>query len=430
MRILTVCSGLELGGTERAAQNFTLGYHRAGHQSAFLNWGMHGPRQEILENHDIPVFTAAGNLNHALAEADGFNPDIIHIHRRGWKDDRETYILKRLRRPERRILEQNVFGSIDYSPASDLIDVHMQLSKWCIWRWRRYLGKKNIETAGVIIPYPIVPTDFEPASKQEIETFFSRHSIDMNAYICGRVGQPFPGKWHPKTLIAFAELARLEPKAVLLLIGMPRSYQKIINSFPSDIQKRILQFPLTNSDDELKTFYSSLDCFIHATTQGESFGFVLTEAMLCGCPVVTVNQPHKDNSQVEVVGHMKGGIVAGSMKKLSEAVVMLWSDQELRQKIQKNVRASVIDRYDLTKVVATALHVAEIALSSGDRKTLIQLLNEDRSLQTKVDDKEIYSLYHNTLGNPSLRDIFLMNISHNPFIYQTKTLLHQLLRKD
>lgn len=430
MKILTVCHGMGLGGTERVAQTFSIGYQKAKHHVAVLNWGVSGPRQKILESLGIPVFTANNNLTSALADANDFKPDIIHIHRRGWRNDRETYVLQQLHNSKRRVLEQNVFGSVDYSPAADLIDVHFQISRWCMWRWRRYLGAKSLSTPGVIVPNPINPIDFEPVSNKEIEAFLKRYNIGRDAYICGRVGQPLEGKWHPETLIAFADLARKEHRAVLLLIGMPESLRKTLKSLPSDIQQRILQLPLTESDKDLRNFYSSIDCFIHAARQGESFGLVLAEAMLCGCPVITVSQPHKDNSQVEVVGHMRGGIVAGSMKKLSDAVIRLWSDEELRQTIRRNARAHVIQRYDITKVVATTLQVAEIASSAGDRKTLIRLLNEARNLQTAVANKEIYSLYHNTLGRPSPVDILRMNVLHTPVFNRTKSFLRRMIRRD
>lgn len=408
MKILTVCSSLGIGGIERAAQNYTLGYHRAGHHVAFLNWGFEGVRQKILENHDIRVFAAGGDLADALKKANGFDPDIIHIHRRGWCDDREIYILEKLHKKGRRVIEQNVFGGVDYSPASDLIDVHLQLSKWCMWRWRRLLGVKQYSTAGVIAPNPVNPEDFNRSSDKEIEDFRSQFGIDKDAYVCGRIGQPIDGKWHPQTLIAFAELARLEKKAILLLIGMPESYQKILKSLPSDIQKRIFHIPLIYSDDELRKFYSSLDCFIHAANQGESFGYVLTEAMMCGCPVVTVNQPHKDNSQVEVVGHLQGGLVAGSMKQLSNAVIMLWSNPDLRKKIRKNARKHVLSRFDMTKIVSDVLRVAEITLESDNRMAIMRSLEKDEPLKTKIEDKDICTLYHNTIGSPSLKELFIV----------------------
>ena len=44
---------------------------------------------------------------------------------------------------ERRVVETNVFSRVDYSPGADLIDVHFQLTKWCMWKWRRWLGPSN-----------------------------------------------------------------------------------------------------------------------------------------------------------------------------------------------------------------------------------------------------------------------------------------------
>ena len=88
--------------------------------------------------------------------------------------------------------------------------------------------------------------------------------------------------------------------------------------------------------------YSSLDCFLHAARIGESFGMVLAEAMLCGCPVVTASRPFKDNSQVEVVGHLKGGVVARSAKSLATALRAFRFDPGIRQQLQSNLRQWVL----------------------------------------------------------------------------------------
>ncbi len=430
MRILTICPGLGLGGTERSAQEFTLGFREAGHDVAVLNIGMPGPRAAILEARGIPVFTVNGDLDRTLKDADQFSPDIIHIHRRGWHDDREAYVMRRLRGRERRILEQNIFGSVDHSDAANLIDVHLQLSRWCMWRWRRMLGRRGAMTPGVIVPNPVNPHRFRRADDDEVSSFLEMHGIDKGAYVCGRVGQPFPGKWHVQTLLAFSDLAKRDSRAYLLLAGMPDSLQPALRSLPQDVQRRIIQMPMTPDDEALRVLYSSLDCFIHAANQGESFGLVLAEAMLCGCPVVTVSRPHRDNSQVEVVGHMEGGIVAGSMNRLPAAVRLLRQDEALRLEMRRKCRSRVLSRYNGDMVVRRALRVAELALAADDRTSLLQSLAEDTELSGVVDDREIDSLLQNTLGKPSLKDMLRASIMHMPFMDRARGSLRRLLRGE
>ncbi len=53
-------------------------------------------------------------------------------------------------------------------------------------------------------------------------------------------------------------------------------------------QKNIRTIDFIKGDKALTDFYSSIDVFVHISAIGESFGYVLTEAMICGCPVITL----------------------------------------------------------------------------------------------------------------------------------------------
>lgn len=340
MKILTVCPDLGRGGTQRVAQNFSIAYQRAGHEVAFLAHTQGGPRQSHLEVAGIPVFISTDNLRKALDAADSFNPDIIHIHRVGTRNDRETEILRILRRRDRRVLETNVFGRVDYSKGADLIDIHFQLSSWCMWRWRQMLGSQRHNRAGIILPDPIDPRDFYPVNEEQTEDFRRQHNIPLDAFLCGRVGQPASAKWHEQNLLAFGKLAESDLNAWMVLLGIPDTLRPTLNSLPISVRNRIVLLSETDSDSELCTLYSSLDCFIHASLIGESFGLVLTEAMMCNCPVVTASRPHRDNSHVEVVGHQEGGLVAGSIYDLPDAVISLWSTPTLLLKIRQQARRS------------------------------------------------------------------------------------------
>ncbi len=414
MRILTVCGDLGRGGTQRAAQTFSLAYQRAGHEVAFLAHAQGGPRRSRLEAGGIPVFLGEDNLSKALTDADGFEPDIIHIHRAGVRNDRETDILRVLRRKDRRVLETNVFGRVDYSKGADLIDLHFQLSSWCMWRWRRTLGSQRDRRAGIVLPYLIDPNDFRPADREQTEAFRRAHHIPADAFLCGRVGQPAPAKWHAQNLLAFARVGELNPKAWMVLLGLPDRLRATLDSLPAGVRRRIIVLPETDSDSELCALYSSLDCFLHASRIGESFGLVLAEAMMCNCPVVTASRPHRDNSQVEVVGHEEGGLVAGSAHLLAEAAIRLLSSPALLRTIRQQARSHVLSRFSLEKVGAQALKAATVALAYDGRRKLAEALGEDPNFQTDTSDAEINRLLYNVHGEPAAAELLMMRMCVNP----------------
>jgi hypothetical protein len=158
--------------------------------------------------------------------------------------------------------------------------------------------------------------------------------------------------------------------------------------------------PLRDSDRELSVMYSAMDCFLHASTIGESFGLVLTEAMLCGCPVVTVSRPDRDNSQVEVVGHLKGGLVAASMRDFPRAALALWEDEALRRRVRAGARQHVIDRYGSDRVAALTIRVAAITLECGDRAELLRRLAATPDLQTDTTNQDVKRQLRDAIGRP------------------------------
>jgi glycosyltransferase involved in cell wall biosynthesis len=415
MRILSVGIGLSRGGTERAMQNFSISYRRFGHEVAVLAWRDDGPRREKLEREGIQVILGGAALEQGLRAAEDFDPDVIHIHRVGVADPTETAILRRLRTPRRRVLETNVFGRVDESVGGDCIDVHMHLGAWALWRWRRWAGRGGRDRIGIIVPNPVT-RDFARASAAEIRHFRHRLGIPEDAFVCGRIGQANAASWHPATLKAFRHVAEQDPNARLLLIGLPDALQPMLRQLPWGIARRVTTLPLTDADHELSLVYSSLDCFLHAATVGESFGYVLTEAMLCECPVVTASTPHVSNSQVEVVEHLVGGIVAGSTQTLPEALAYLWSHRELVSRFAPHLREHVLSRFDADVVASQVLKVAELALESPDRATLRERLAQSDVVRDTVSDDEIGALLRQTLGPPRRLDLLAMRLRHSVLV--------------
>ena len=416
MRILTVCAKLKRGGTERVAQNFSLALNRLGHQVAVLAYQQGGPRRRVIEEAGVPVHVGADRLTQALEAADRFNPELIHIHRTGSVNAVETELLRRLKVADRRVLETNVFGRVDYSKGADLIDVHLQLTEWCMWRWRKWLGQKADQVPGVILPNAVETGDFERCPPDDIEAFRQRVGIPPQAFLYGSVAQGFDRKWPPQLFQAFAEVAHEDPGAHMVCMGLPQTRQPLLDSLPPNVRSRIKTLPQTDSDQELSAFYSSLDCFLHCSTFGETFGMVLTEAMLCGCPCVTASLPHKGNSQVEVVGHMKGGVVAGSMSSFQQAVRLPWSDRDLRDRLAGTGREHVVGRFEANILAERLVQLGAVALEHGDRASLARRLNDGVDYQSHVAEVRILELMRNTLGGPATVDLVKMRLGLNPTI--------------
>jgi len=279
-----------------------------------------------------------------------------------------------------------------------------------MWRWRRSLGWEQARRAGAVVPNAVEPRDFVRADDDAIRAFRERHAIPQGSFVCGRVAQPWGSKWHPQNLLAFGELARRDPAAHLILVGLPDSLRPVLEGSEPSIRTRVHELPLTTDDRELSLIYSSLDCFLHAAEIGESFGLVMAEAMLCGCPVVTASRPDRDNSQIEVVGHRQGGLIAASTACLGAALLSLREDEGLRREMRARARQRVIDLFAADRVAALAARVGELALGAEDRESLIRKLEDDPEIQTRTPDTQVRDLLRQTMGRPRRLELLRMRL--------------------
>jgi glycosyltransferase involved in cell wall biosynthesis len=416
MRILSIGASLGRGGTERAVETFSLGFERLGHAVAVLAWQDGGLRQAHLEEHGVEVFIGGAGLPRALDAAEAFKPDLIHIHRVGVASAVETEMLRRLRTPDRRVIETNVFGRVDTSEARRYIDVHMHLSKWCLWRWHRWLRWRDSSQIGVVVPNPVEPNSFRRVGAEQRRQFRARLGIGEHEFVCGRVGQPNGANWHPILFEAFASLARLTPDARLLLVGLPDNLRRHVKRLPQHVQRLIVELPLTDDDAALADVYSSLDCFVHAARFGESFGYVMTESMLCECPVITASTPHVNNSQVEVVGHLRGGIVSASLDGLPNALCRMYTDRTAWGGVGSMLRDRVASRFGVETVTALAARIGLAALDTDDRSALRRRLADMEDCVSHVTDHEIRDLMNDALGATRVRDRVEMQLRHVPAV--------------
>lgn len=435
MRVLTIVSDLGPGGTQRVAQNYTLGYHMRGHPAAVLTTRAGGPRMNALAVHDIPVFVGgAGSrqVEQAVDRAVGWRPDVIHIHRTGRPDPMAGAILRRLRASRLgrdAVLETNVFGKVDYSRDRFLIDVHMPLTRWSLWKWRRWTSGMRPRPVGVVMPNLVDTSAFSPISGVARARYREMFGIPREAFVFGRVGQPIKPKWSPIIFSSFADVATRRPESYLVLAGLPPELHRHIRSLPGSVRSRVVEVPFMYSDAELRTCYGAMDVFLHASAIGESFGLVLVEAMLCERPVITLSTPAKDNSQLEVVDHERGGLVVNDEASMVDAMKRLLGDDPLRERLGRHGAASARDRYDLESGIDRLLKIAHTALRATTANQLRGDLATDPDLTTDVATSEIEAILTRSLGQLPVKDRLLMDAVHIGWLYRLYSRVAPLLGK-
>jgi glycosyltransferase involved in cell wall biosynthesis len=195
--------------------------------------------------------------------------------------------------------------------------------------------------------------------------------VPEEALVVGRVGQPIVYKWSPLLFTAFERIARAIPQAWLVVVGAPPIAVRQIQTL--EARARVVVVPKVDTDVELLAVYSAMDVTGHAAAQGESFGYVIAESMLCELPVVTLSTPWGDNAQTELVRHGANGYIARGQRAFTEGLRSLLLSEPTRAAFGRSGRADVITRFDSVTVAAlslTAWHGGSGAEDAGDTQRL------------------------------------------------------------
>ena len=418
MKILTVVQHLGSGGNERVAQNFSLIYKLCGHEVAVLAIDHGGVREEILNQNNIKLFLGASEREEkikAVQQAIAWKPDLVHIHKAGVRDDSLIEILRDGINDRVPFLEKQSFSQV--SSHNHLIDLNVHQTRWCFWKFKGMATFKNIkpEPPSVIIPNPTEASSFFRESKESCQTLKRELGIPEQSFVYGRVGQPFDGKWHSIIIKAFSDVIQQERDAFLLLVGSSDSIKSHVEKLPEFIRKRVFLVDYIYGDENLRIAYSAIDVFVHAAKQGESFGMVLVEAMLCKTPVITLATPYKDNSQVEVVGHGVGGLVVYDPKEFSSAMLDLFDDRDYLTYLSTEARKRALNNFSfeaVTNEVKLLLHQLE---QSKTRSEFLSNVKNCSELVTDISGKEVYNLL--SLNNGKIQNHIISRFLANPQSY-------------
>ena len=418
MRVLTVVDDMGIGGTQRVAQNMSLGLSALGATVAVLAFQKGGPREAALREGGLECFIAAKgdptSAATALELARQWAPDIIHIHRRGYTDPKETRILHHLRSDGAKVVETNVFARFDWSEGGSLIDAHFLLSKWCAFKWNAWGGRSARRKRSFILPNAVDVNSISTSSAADREQTRASLGLPPGRFVFGRVGQPMLGKWSMAIFDAFEKVLQ-DHDIGLLLIGTPPELREKLKTLPDHVRSRIIDVPPVHSDTQLSSLIGAMDGFLHMSAIGESFGMVLCEAMLAGVPVVTLSTPLKDNSQLEVVGHERGGLVALSPEAVPVAMSRLIGDTSLREAVRVGGRDWVASRFSTDIVSRRALDIYQTVLSDTPVNRPARRDDPD----APPDFEWLRCMLSKGIGGPpSAKTELMLRLLHSPYLYR------------
>jgi glycosyltransferase involved in cell wall biosynthesis len=246
-----------------------------------------------------------------------------------------------------------------------------------LWRdprdaFREVLCRLQMARADVILPISTIVHDvcvrYMGSERYARRTFTIRPGIDMDFYAAtalppdryrtleGRriilfVGRITAGKGTYDLIEAFrTHIAPRFGDAVLVLVGRPEEpdeFRAALEGCGEDV----IHFDDIETKD-LPAFYSHAYVFV-GPSRSEPFGAVFVEALACGLPVISVAR----GGPLEIVEPEETGLLCpdSSPAAIAQALTRLLSDRDLRDRMARSARSSVVERFGIGRVASEVM---------------------------------------------------------------------------
>jgi glycosyltransferase involved in cell wall biosynthesis len=326
------------GGTEKNMNTIARNLKEE-FSSFFCCTGDPGPRYHVLKKEDFDILNSE-EKQEILKFVEEEEIDIVHIH--GASSIVEEFI-EELSEMVEAVVKTDNFGwpNQDDKVVRENIDAYIFPSKFCSYRFRT-LCEGALPEEKIYTVYNAVD-EIDAGIEYDLREALG---IGRDTVVIGKIGRSDPNKWSSDLVDALENIHN--SNVVLLLLNPPEKIQKTLEDKNLDID---VKGASDISVGEIGSFYNTIDILAHTSFIGETFGYVIAEAMSYGVPSVVESTPMRDNAQIELVDNEENGFVVASDKGLSDAVSKLISDEVLREKLGDEAVEKVRDSLDVGKTV-------------------------------------------------------------------------------
>lgn len=193
---------------------------------------------------------------------------------------------------------------------------------------------------GVLVPLTVIPTgiDLDFYSSGNRAAFLRAHNVAEDALVIGHVGRLAAEKNLDFLARAVGRYLHDHAEAVFLVVGAGDHADAVSDALLAHAQPSQVLMVGKKTGRELADAYAAMDVFVFSS-QSETQGMVLAEAMAAGAPVVALDGP----GVRDVVTRENGRLLKGDAteEQFAEAIELLTADPARLEKLHQRAQRSI-----------------------------------------------------------------------------------------
>ncbi len=193
--------------------------------------------------------------------------------------------------------------------------------------------------------------DFDAFDRRPVQPIYHKQNGEL---VLGNAGRFVEQKGHGYLLEVARKLRQADIPFKILLAGEGKLEKSIRKEVQQEGLDQHIRF--TGFISDIKSFMHSIDLFL-LTSLWEGFGYVIVEAMASSKPVMAFNI----SSNPELIRNGENGFLVPfeDTQSLTDQIIRLYHDQNLREKMGRQARHFVEKKFDIARTVQALEKIIE-----------------------------------------------------------------------
>ena len=373
-----------VGGLERSIESFTKEYRKRGHRVVIVAPEYDNSAKNELDVVRVPAlknfhgskFSVKLPIGSLLEQLGDFKPDIVHTHHPFLMGETALRFAYECKVPlvftHHSLYEENVGDS--EAVKKFVREIATGFANSCDYviapseSVAEMIKARGVTTQVAVIPTGLLLSQYKGTS----ENFRAESKIPKDAFVVGYVGRLSPEKNLPFLARAVALFLKKEKKAIFLVVGSGPSEEELLSSLKEMEVEGQLRLVGELKGEKLIQAFQAINVFAFSS-QSETQGMVLNEAMAAGTPVVGVDA---------------SGVRDIVRDKINGRLVPHESEEEFAEALNWVYERSSDERLKLIAEAKTTAEEFSMKLCADKALQLYESLQTGKGFQRKSEEKD------------------------------------------